>query len=445
MARPALSVMVVANGDRGLNEMYDVAVVGAGPAGLAAATSARQLGADVLVIEQGKHIEGRSQDHDSDVVCGVGGAGLYSDGKFSFYPSATALWSIQPSHGLVAGYNWLSGLLSAEGLKVPDFPKVPWPRRAARGIERKEYPSFYLPIAKRMKILRSVSSRLDTCMRTQCRVAEFRHVGNHVRLLDETGDVIAEARRVVMALGRYGPLVLHRSLSDADFIFRRVEIGVRIEQLSEDFILSNYSCLDPKLIGKTGSGHSWRTFCCCRDGLVVSTSSAGISSISGRADCPPTGRSNVGLLARFSEPRAGMAAWRDLLHSQPPVVPVVESVSELMDRSGHIHADNSRALQSLGGDTARHVLRGLNDLAQFTGRTLASAVLYAPAIEGVGLYPQSCQDMHIPGRPIFVAGDLTGKFRGLTAALISGYTAGSSAALEALNMTSEEKKWQVSS
>jgi uncharacterized FAD-dependent dehydrogenase len=437
--------MVVANGDQDLNGMYDVAVVGAGPAGLAAATSACQLGADVLVIEQGKHIEGRSQDHGTDVVCGVGGAGLYSDGKFSFYPSATALWSIQPAHELLAGYGWLGELLTAEGLRVPDFPKIPWPRRAEGAIERKEYPSFYLPIAQRMKILRSLSSRLETCMRTQCRVAAFQHTGDHVRLLTETGDVIAEARRVVVALGRYGPLALRRSLNDSDFVFRRVEVGVRIEQPSEDFILSNDSCLDPKLIGNIGNGRSWRTFCCCRDGLVVPTSSAGICSVSGRADCPPTGRSNVGLLARFSEPRAGMAAWRDLLYSRPSVVPVVESMSKLMDRSGHIHADNSRALQSLGGDTARHVLRGLNDLAQFTGRTLASAVLYAPAIEGVGLYPQSCQDMHIPGRPIFVAGDLTGKFRGLTAALISGYAAGSSAALEALNMTSKEKKWQVSS
>ena len=34
--------------------MYDVVVVGAGPAGLAAGIAARQFGADVLIIEQGK-------------------------------------------------------------------------------------------------------------------------------------------------------------------------------------------------------------------------------------------------------------------------------------------------------------------------------------------------------------------------------------------------------
>jgi uncharacterized protein len=138
---------------------------------------------------------------------------------------------------------------------------------------------------------------------------------------------------------------------------------------------------------------------------------------------------------RFSKPGAGMAAWRAALHSQPMSKPVVESMSKMVGHSGRIRADNSRTLQSLGTDTARHVLDGLSDLTQLTGRTLASAVLYAPAIEGVGLYPRSWQNMRIPGRPIFVAGDLTGKFRGLTAALLSGYVAGSSAALEALNLT----------
>jgi uncharacterized protein len=424
--------------------MYDIAVVGAGPAGLAAATSARLLGADVLAVEQGKPIDRRSQDHKSDVVCGIGGAGLYSDGKFSFYPSATALWSVEPRNILLAGYNWLSELLSAQGLNVPTLLEIPPQSHSSDHVKRKEYPSFYLPIEKRMNILRGLSRTLDTCIRTQCRIAAFQQVGHNVRLLDESGDIVAEARRVVVALGRYGSLVLHRSLRDEEFIFRRVELGVRIEQPSEEFILAHDPCLDPKLIGSTGNGCSWRTFCCCRDGLVVFTSSAGLSSVSGRADCPPTGRSNMGLLVRFSNSDTGMAAWRAALHSQPLSGPVIESMSKIMHRSGRINADNSKALQSLGPDTARHVVEGLSDLAEFTGRALTSAVLYAPAIEGVGLYPRTCRNMCIPGRPIFVAGDLTGKFRGLTAALLSGYVAGASAALEALNLTSWEKKWQTS-
>ena len=65
----------------------------------------------------------------------------------------------------------------------------------------------------------------------------------------------------------------------------------------------------------------------------VFSSSVGLSSVSGRADCPPTGRSNVGFLIRFVNASEGMAAWRDALRIQPMDEPVVEPVWRLIDRS----------------------------------------------------------------------------------------------------------------
>ena len=55
--------------------MYDVVVVGAGPAGLAAGIAARQSGADVLIIEQGKPLALRTHSDRTDVISGIGGAG----------------------------------------------------------------------------------------------------------------------------------------------------------------------------------------------------------------------------------------------------------------------------------------------------------------------------------------------------------------------------------
>jgi len=50
--------------------------------------------------------------------------------------------------------------------------------------------------------------------------------------------------------------------------------------------------------------------------------------------------------------------------------------------------------------------------------------LHAPAVEGVGIYPKLTATLDVPRLPLLVAGDSTGLFRGLTAALVSGYFCG---------------------
>ena len=65
--------------------MKNVVIVGAGPAGLFAAHElSKQGGFKVFVIDKGKSVLSRTR---SEVMCGVGGAGLFSDGKLNFTPS----------------------------------------------------------------------------------------------------------------------------------------------------------------------------------------------------------------------------------------------------------------------------------------------------------------------------------------------------------------------
>jgi uncharacterized FAD-dependent dehydrogenase len=418
--------------------MHDVAVVGAGPGGLAAAVASRRLGANVVILEQGKHLGKRSQSDQTDIICGVGGAGLHSDGKFSFFPSATALWSIQPIKLLMIAYKWLQEILASSGMTVPNFPAPSTVSTvlSTNRLIRKNYPSFYLPIEERNAIVRELAAELAECLRPDRRVATIEHRSDDcIWLRSQDGFILAKARRVVLALGRLGPLMLHRSLAPEELIFRRIELGIRIEQPAEQFVLARDQCLDPKLMMDRATGCSWRTFCCCRNGLVIVSSSEGLTSVSGRADCPPSGRSNIGLLVRFTDARAGMSAWKEALRLQPLDGPVVEAMSELMDPSGQLRA-SSQVARTLGVSTARHVAEGLNDLRVSIGLPMADVNLHAPAIEGVGWYPRVGSDLRIAGRPIFVAGDATGMFRGLTAALVSGYVAGSAAAAAAIGTRS---------
>src|SRR5437764_10029484 len=55
--------------------------------------------------------------------------------------------------------------------------------------------------------------------------------------------------------------------------------------------------------------YSWRTFCCCRDGEVVRTEVRGVVSVSGRADGPTTGKSNVGFNLRVTDARLADSLW----------------------------------------------------------------------------------------------------------------------------------------
>ena len=48
-----------------------------------------------------------------------------------------------------------------------------------------------------------------------------------------------------------------------------------------------------------------------------------------------------------------------------------------------------------------------------------TAVLF-PAIEGVGAYPDTNNNLQIPGEKIWVVGDLSGSFRGIIPAMLSG-------------------------
>lgn len=422
--------------------MYDVAILGAGPAGLAAAVAGRLLGVEVVILEQGKPLHERSLDEQSDIVSGVGGAGLCSDGKFSFFPSATALWSVQPPGLLEIGYHWLEEILNAAGMPVPIYPKnvLQEAQPCKTGLIRKSYPSYYLPIEERNAIVCNLTAQVARFIRPQCRVLVFEQSADgSVSLRGEDGLILAKAHQLVVASGRLGPLMLHRALDPDELVFRRVEIGIRIEQPAEHFMLARDRCLDPKLVITNGSEHSWRTFCCCRNGEVLAANSASLTSVSGRADCPPTGRSNVGFMLRFTDARTGMAAWKEALRSQPLEVPAVEHLDEMIDAAGQLRAA-SRALQTLGAETASRLADGLDHLRTSLRTPIVDAVIHTPAIEGVGWYPRVGPDLRIPHRPVFVAGDATGMFRGLTAALVSGYVAGSAAAQAAIDGTSRRAR-----
>ncbi|MFG3100095.1 FAD-binding protein [Streptomyces sp. NPDC048182] len=410
----------------------DVLVIGAGPAGMAVAAGLRNTGLDCLVVEQGPAAHERDSEQPAHLVTGVGGAGLFSDGKFSFYPSATGLWALHPADDLRLAYDAMAKLLVPSGMSVPSFPRrLP----AAPGIgdfHTKHYPSFYVSVEERAKLTDRLADmagpdRLLTGTRA-FRIDEGprRSLAVRLRPTEAKGagrqDTFVRCGAVVLAGGRFGPLSCAVRLKGVRPTFRRLEIGVRLEQPADGFFLRDQRALDPKLMWEDKSGrYSWRTFCCCRDGRVVATDFNGWTTLSGRADCPPTGRSNVGFNLRVSDEREAELLWRGaaLIGEGTPPAPWLPLVDLL---SGRVPSAEGTLRQRFGERGTALLTDGLSRLAARIGPgRLADASVSGPTLEGVGNYPSTGTGLMLAGYPVWAVGDTAGRFRGITAALVSGF------------------------
>lgn len=402
-------------------------IVGAGPAGLMAAVSARVL--HPLVLEAGRDLANRDERLRSDLAGGVGGAGLYSDGKFSFRPSATNLWSLNPRL-LEEAEASVGRLLAEGGLALPATSLETQATRRNNHSE-KQYPSVYMSFDHRLRMIRRMATSAGRVI-TQARVERIRASLDGWELA-VSGETI-RSQGVILASGRFGPLLLQDSELKRSLKPRRLEVGLRIQQPTDQFFLRSHPQLDPKLLWRDDLGkNEWRTFCCCRDGLIETTESEGLLTVSGRGDCPPTGSSNVGFNLRITDPEEVGRLWPDLraklrLGQEPTSVPLARFLAESPPTNPYT--------RFLGEEVVARLIAGVRMLvADFGTEQLRLAQVVGPAVEGVGQYPVHDSTLEAHGR-LWVAGDISGDFRGLTAALVSGFLAGR-AACEKLGVATE--------
>jgi uncharacterized FAD-dependent dehydrogenase len=405
----------------------DAIVIGAGPAGLAAATALDSAGLSLKVIEFGGPLARRSRTVAEQIASGVGGAGLFSDGKFSFFPSATMLWRLQPAAVVERAYRWYADVIADEvswAASIPAFPDVDAPRTpivAKAGAADKRYPSFYATLDERKRVIESLAVSLEASILTETDVDDIevthREVRVAVRSRQSTVSFELTARALVVATGRFGPLSLSQFFPDAEWTSGRTELGVRIEQPTTEFFLRDHPSTDPKII--LNSPIAARTFCCCRDGEVIASASRGIVTVSGRADGPPTGLSNVAVLIRPTEQT--LADDPGLLDRVLGAgMPLVSDFAEFM------HAGARTDLNAFFGSELSTQLRtAVESIYDSVGHGLPKdATVHGLAVEGVGKYPSLLRDLRWGRPPVWVVGDASGLFRGLTAAFVSGYFVG---------------------
>ncbi|WP_157958790.1 NAD(P)-binding protein [Salinicola sp. RZ23] len=410
---------------------YDSVIVGAGPAGLAAASRLSHRGLRVLLLDQGHAIDRRDRHAEAELTQGHGGAGLYSDGKFSFYPSATELWRLPYRAPLRQAYAWTRELLAAHGMTTPPFPDradVYTPCHNAWSL--KHYPSYYLPLEQREAMIANLVGALDVEIVSDTQVISQRYdedeARHHLQLRAADGTSSAlTATTLVWAAGRFGPLALGDGIRTR---FRRLEVGFRIEQPSEHAFFQDFADLDPKLtLHAADKTTEWRTFCACRHGRTVLTQTQGLWTVSGHSDGPPTERSNVGFNTRIldeSLARETIAALTRTLGRADTHFDLPLSAWLADDH------DATAAMERVyGAPLAQAMQRGLRQLVDnFPQLEAESTRLIGPTLEGVGWYPEVDESLRLGDRPTWVVGDACGLFRGIVAAFVSGHYAASAVA-----------------
>ncbi|MCU1436999.1 MAG: FAD/NAD(P)-binding protein, partial [Naasia sp.] len=303
---------------------------------------------------------------------------------------------------------------------------------AADGVVRteKRYESQYCPPAQRARLVEALAARVRVATRTQAVGLRRDDRGWAVRIRSDGRDAELRCGGVVVAAGRFGPLLTAAAVPAPSHRPLRLEVGVRIEQPADAFFLRHDDRVDPKISWENAAeGVGWRTFCCCRDGLVATTRTHGVLTVSGRADCDATGQSNVGFNVRLTAPDAIAREWpplRDRLTAT--AAPTSAPLAALLPGAApDVAADALR--RTLGDALSARLAEGLARLlADFPRAGLEEARVTGPALEGIGMYPQHDARLATTAPGLWVAGDCAGSFRGLTAALVSGHAAGRAAA-----------------
>ncbi|HEV2403349.1 MAG TPA: NAD(P)-binding protein [Candidatus Saccharimonadales bacterium] len=404
--------------------VYDVLIVGAGPAGLATADGLSNSPLSTLVIDSGKSLGGRDQHTPEDFTQGIGGAGLFSDGKFSFFPSSTRLWQLPDDELLKRAYVKVAALLGEYGLSAPPFRlnNIDHRDHTTSAWKLKSYPSFYMSPENRYSLTRRLSTHsgakfLTLTTLTDCAFNTKTDVFD-VRIAQGSKHRSLSAKYVVFAGGRFSPINFPLI---TDKTFERLEVGFRIEQPHEESFFDSINQLDPKLkLISAAQPEEWRTFCACREGEIIHTTTQGLRTVSGRADCPPTGRSNIGLNVRIKDPKIAQKAWLHIQNTFKSNDCFFDfQLDEILQRNSPAY----NQLEQLYGRTLfQNLLRGLELLIeQFPKISSQNTRVLGPTLEGVADYPQQTASLQIPNLPAWVAGDSTGKFRGIVAALVSGY------------------------
>lgn len=297
---------------------YAVIVVGAGPAGLFSCLDIAKAGiGPILLLEQGKDIQNRTDRTGKDLLCGWGGAGAFSDGKLTLSPEVGGFLSeIIPRKDVKKLLQQADNIFISFGAPTKIYSP---PREVLEELEiqaklaQMEFvysPIRHLGTENCVKVLTNIREYLQdkVDIRTETKVDQIvveSGVAKGVRLA--SGEVL-EGEYVISAPGRVGARWMKKEAARLELTAtpNPVDLGIRVEVPAVVMQKLTDLVYEAKLIYYSQTfDDRIRTFCMNPFGEVVSEAVDSLISVNGHSYAERRSENtNFALLvsSRFTEP-----------------------------------------------------------------------------------------------------------------------------------------------
>lgn len=392
---------------------YDVVIIGLGPSGLMATLVLSKKGYRVLGVDRGKYFENRDPEIPYDVANGFGGAGLFSDGKLSFFPAASNLWANLDRDKLKEAYLLLKNEFKRIGYYIPEWQNHWTVSKRRKGLTKrvKRYKTRYFDRKTCDDFVRDVYERIQNSVILESEVVSIvKNEDKTFRIfLDNPDKPSITTKNLILATGKVGNYILDMFENVSFDTTTRFEGGIRVETDFQNFRPYELKQIDYKYIEFFSDGSEFRTFCCCKDGRVLESDYLSNISYNGSITQSSTGRSNIGLTLR----------------TETEDSEIVDEIKACIKRQDKIlfdyneKYDNSRDF-FIGPIFDQILLERINLIVK-SKKAKYKTKIYGPEIEYFGEYPKFLWDsLRIRNENIWVVGDLSAKYRGIIAAMVSG-------------------------
>jgi uncharacterized FAD-dependent dehydrogenase len=406
------------------NKVYDCVIIGAGPSGLTCANNLVNSSLDFLIIDKGDFLYNRHSNVPADIVSGVGGGGLYSDGKVSFYPSGSNLYKLEPEL-LTTAYQQLVDMFNNFNIEIPPFDREWISQFYSTGelttLTVKEYQSAVLSQEELFNVgfylYDQIGKEKFLLKHDITKVTRQENI-YYIELHDRTSNVqkVVKCKNVVLCVGKFGSMSLSSFIDESNLKFKKFEFGIRVETEHDNFDFKHYEQTDLKLLipDERNKNLEFRTFCFCKNGYIVHGKFDSINSFNGVSNKPKFSKTNFGINLRIKDE----FAYKNLS----------SALSDLKNAESIVSQDIKIFIAERNPSWRKEI----HDLfvtcltKYFPQVCNTNATVTGPSFEYFGYYPKLNNELKLPSENIWVCGDATGDFRGLLPSLVSGYMAGMS-------------------